>query len=180
MSQIDAKWVPITNETTLHENDLINCWEVIDEEKCLVVYRVLGPKSKYFEGMIPIREMSRAGKVLTKNERMTASVPFDHFIKNKSSLLVDKSYDQMNWPKSLNEAVSKLRSQFTEKQLLEIQQLSKEEFELRYLGVGSWIRNQFGLWRGNFNLLLDCDELNPEPDNVSNVILEKLWESLQT
>lgn len=179
MTQLDAKWIPITNEITLHENDLLDCWKVIDGEKCLVIYRVLGDKSEYLEGMVPIQEMSRSGKALKENERNTVSVPFNHFIENKFSLLLDKSHDQMNWPKSFGEAVLKLKLQFTEKQLLEIQQLSKEEFDSKYLTVGYWIRNHFGLWRGNFTLLLDCDKSNPEPDHVSEVIIEKFWKYLQ-
>jgi hypothetical protein len=177
---LNAKWVPITNETTLHENDLINFLEVVKGEKCVVTYRVLGNEHDYFEGMVPIQEISRAGKALKENERIITSVSFKIFIEKEFQLLLDKSYDHTFWPKSLDEAVSKLKSQFTEDQLLEIQLLSKEEFETKHLWLGSWIRNYFGLWRGNFALLLDCDESNPLPDNVSDIIRNKLWESLQS
>jgi len=58
--------------------------------------------------------------------------------------------------------------------------------------LGLWIRNTYGLWRGNRELLADCARLgdpgdgSPEgahpridPDHASSLILGAAWDRLQ-
>ncbi len=58
MSQtFDSKWIRVTNDVTLHENDLDRRLEIIKGKEYVVIYRVLGSEYNLIEGMIPIQEM---------------------------------------------------------------------------------------------------------------------------
>ena len=67
---------------------------------------------------------------------------------------------------------------------VELQQMCKlewKEFDSNFNGFGGlsmWIRNYFGLNRGNFDLALDCNIDNPTPDDVSAIIVYYFWEFL--
>lgn len=176
---LSAKIIPIAKDTTLNENDIISYWQIIDGKKTRVEYKVLGAKHDFFEGMVPVMEMSIGGKALKENKRIVFSFPFDFFIENSFDLLIDESYDQMFWPKNLNEAIAKLRLEYTNDQLAEISRMTFDEYENNYLFLGSWIRNYFGLWRGNYDLLINCDENDASADNVSSVIKKGFFNSLQ-
>ncbi|MHA1918479.1 MAG: DUF6794 domain-containing protein, partial [Promethearchaeota archaeon] len=43
-----------------------------------------------------------------------------------------------------------------------------------------WVRNEFGLWQGNDELLKSCAKKDPliHPDDVSSIIIEELWKKL--
>ena len=51
-----------------------------------------------------------------------------------------------------------------------------------HFSLGSYIRNEFGLWFENDNLLNDCRRISNEPslhpDSASSVIIEELWKRL--
>lgn len=50
-----------------------------------------------------------------------------------------------------------------------------------HFSYGMYIRNHYGLWRGNKILLEDaCGMLPCHPDNASHVIIERTWRALQT
>ena len=55
------------------------------------------------------------------------------------------------------------------------------------MGLGQYIRNRFGLWKGNEELLRSCSEhaekvgrprLGQHPDDASATIIDALWERL--
>ena len=57
---------------------------------------------------------------------------------------------------------------------------NKEDLIHYYFGLGMYIRNAFGLWRGNKALLDDCSKGEQvHPDTVSMIIIEALWEDLR-
>lgn len=81
------------------------------------------------------------------------------------------------WPKTVEEAVTTLHDVLTRRQKRRLRSMKRDElFELHFT-LGQWIRNSFGLWRGNEELLEDAGTFHP--DDASMVIIEKLWESLQ-
>ena len=59
------------------------------------------------------------------------------------------------------------------------------EFDLPLLqtSLGSYIRNIFGLWEGNEELMASCatmiDKEDLHPDEAAMVIIEELWKKLQ-
>jgi hypothetical protein len=58
-----------------------------------------------------------------------------------------------------------------------VRDTKKEDLISFHHGWGTEIRNNFGLWRGNTNLLADCRA--EEPDGASMVIIEAVWQRLQ-
>ena len=56
---------------------------------------------------------------------------------------------------------------------------------LTHRSLGMWIRNNFGLWSGNDELVADLlthyeyEEFAVQGDDASGVILNKLWERLR-
>ena len=45
-----------------------------------------------------------------------------------------------------------------------------------HMGMGTWIRNQFGLWHGNQKLFEAC---GGHPDSASMVIIDAAWRCLR-
>lgn len=92
-------------------------------------------------------------------------------------------------PQTLSEAVTRLKDILPEKDLDHIKNMGKEEDVITlHMGLGNWVRNNFGLWVGNLSLKRDCfpdKASNPyaintiEPDDCSHEILKALWRDLQ-
>jgi len=67
--------------------------------------------------------------------------------------------------------------------------MSRRDLISLHHGFGTWIRNNFGLWRGNRSLLLDCERIEKprshrirgmmHPDDASTTITRALWRSLR-
>lgn len=84
-----------------------------------------------------------------------------------------------NWPKTLEEAVAELKNEFGKEEIDKIKKMKRNEFDINYLFLGQYIRNQFGLWAGNKELLHNVLPNKPEPDNVSQIIIEKLFNDVK-
>ena len=82
-----------------------------------------------------------------------------------------------SWPSTLNEAVGRLIAEMDEADKKRIRETQKDDLISFHHGWGTWIRNDFGLWRGNTNLLADCHA--EDPDSASMVIIEAVWQKLQ-
>ena len=96
-----------------------------------------------------------------------------------------------NYPKTVAEAVNRLLSALSEKDKEEIKKTSKDDLINLHFGLGQYIRNAFGLWRENEELLKACcpmdkypEETRPylflDPDEASGVIIDALWERLRS
>ncbi len=82
-------------------------------------------------------------------------------------------------PKSLKEAVETLKILLTQEELDQIASKTEAELLLYHFSLGMFIRNGFGLWGGNRELLRDCGSTRMHPDDASGVIISALWEDLQ-
>jgi YVTN family beta-propeller protein len=78
------------------------------------------------------------------------------------------------WPKTVDEAVETLLNILSEKDQEYLRTLPEKDLPLLHMGLGMWIRNTFGLWAGNRDLLTSCGSPDMHPDNCSGVILEAL------
>jgi hypothetical protein len=58
-----------------------------------------------------------------------------------------------------------------------IRDTKKEDLISFHHGWGTGIRDEFGLWRGNTNLMTACHA--DHPDDASMVIIEAVWQKLQ-
>jgi hypothetical protein len=82
-------------------------------------------------------------------------------------------------PKTVDEAVQVLKTKWLKPKDRDwILRNSKDEvLDRLYMGFGTGMRNQFGLWGDNQALRDSCGTQNPEA--CSEVILYKLWESVR-
>jgi hypothetical protein len=95
-----------------------------------------------------------------------------------------------DWPSTLIEAVDRLMSTLTPDELDAIGHMSEGELISLHFSLGMRIRNEFGLWQGNDDLLASCcpDVTDPymlmiikhDPDGASGRIIDALWKRLQT
>jgi hypothetical protein len=95
-----------------------------------------------------------------------------------------------NWPSTLTEAVDRLMSTLTPDELNAIRHTPEEELISLHFSLGMRIRNTFGLWQGNDDLLHSCcahvndpwlrESVLHDPERPSGRMVEALWERLQS
>jgi hypothetical protein len=81
------------------------------------------------------------------------------------------------WPKTVDQAVTRLIEGMDDADKKMVRDTKKEDLIQFHHGWGTGIRNEFGLWKGNTNLLADCHA--EHPDDASMVIVRTAWERLQ-
>lgn len=166
----------ITKETKLSQGDfLYNYNQTI---KQIIHYEIVRIDNEN----VRIRTMALTGLPIRKNERQDIEFGIATLIKRKFYLLDDELNDRDFWPKTIDEAVEKLILKYSRKELKMIKAMDWIEFSNKYNSIGGialWIRNYFGLYRGNYDLLLDCDMEEADADNVSSIIVYKLWEKVK-
>ena len=94
----------------------------------------------------------------------------------------DKPLSRREQPKTVEEAVDRLLSDFTEDQKEELRGV--DNAIALHFGIGMYIRNNFGLWSGNGKLMKSCQEESGQkyplqPDDASGVILEALLQKVK-
>ena len=61
--------------------------------------------------------------------------------------------------------------------------LTEEELSLLHINLGEYIRNEFGLWSGNKDLMVSCCKIvnmdKIHEDTASTIIIRELWENLR-
>jgi hypothetical protein len=85
------------------------------------------------------------------------------------------------WPKTMDEAVERLMVELSDEDKKILKSTPKKELVKYHFGFGMHIRNEFGLWKGNKDLLESCcgGGYSHDPDEASSVIIRALWERLQ-
>jgi hypothetical protein len=81
-----------------------------------------------------------------------------------------------DWPKTLDEAASRIIDQMKETDKKRARDISAEELAQFHMSWGMSIRNSFGLWKENDSLLRSCGV--EHPDDASGVIIENVWRKL--
>ena len=85
---------------------------------------------------------------------------------------------QKKWPKTVDEAVDRILLMISEEDKNTIKNCqSKDDMSVYHASLGTWIRNNFGLWRDNKQLIQSCGG-HTHPDDNSAVILLALWDKL--
>jgi hypothetical protein len=82
------------------------------------------------------------------------------------------------WPKTVEEAVTRILTDMSDADKKGVRDTKKQDLILFHHDWGMGIRNDFGLWRSNTNLIVDCHAAHP--DDASMVIIEAVWRKLQT
>lgn len=94
---------------------------------------------------------------------------------------MDKDIDEVRaeWPKTLDEAVKRLLAELSKKEKKALKETKEDDLIMLHHGFGTDIRNVFGLWDGNEELLKSCGGEWIHPDSASMVIIEAAWRRLQ-
>lgn len=93
--------------------------------------------------------------------------------------------DVIGWgyPKTLEEAVEKLISEMPLKDRVFVAGLGFERLNLVELALGSYVRQNLGLWTGNTELIESCRAYSGRPsltaDQGATIILQALWKRLR-
>ncbi|MGY6217358.1 DUF6794 domain-containing protein [Methylolobus aquaticus] len=99
--------------------------------------------------------------------------------------------DELDYPRTVREAVAVLVERLDDQQKAEVAALAKDDLIELHFGLGQYVRNAFGLWGANPELLDDCareralrrgDADSPalmiNPDDAAMFLLETLWHRL--
>ena len=88
---------------------------------------------------------------------------------------------QKQWPATIDEAVGVVIATLSDEDKATISAMAESELIGLHMGLGAWIRNNLGLWKGNDALMQAIRERDPEihPDDASMVIVEAVWERLR-
>ncbi len=64
--------------------------------------------------------------------------------------------DRETWPSTINEAAARIVANLSPAERAGLASLSDGDLFAQHFGMGMQIRNNFGLWRGNTQLLDEC------------------------
>ena len=88
-----------------------------------------------------------------------------------------------NKPKTVDEAVERLISELSLRDKVKIAKMDRENSLYLHKTLGSHIRQEFGLWSGNIELLESCRLLTGQDqchvDRASAMIIDALWARLK-
>ena len=88
------------------------------------------------------------------------------------------SIESKRWPTTVDEAVDLIIVHMTEEEKEELCSTSKEGLLMFHFELGMCIRNSFGLWKGNTELLESCGAAFMHADSASVAIIEAVWQRL--
>jgi hypothetical protein len=81
------------------------------------------------------------------------------------------------WPKTLDEAVKFCLLTMTAQEKSALKNTSEDNLIMFHFGWAMRIRNEFGMWAGNDELIRSCGE--SEPDGASMAIVRAVWDALR-
>jgi len=84
----------------------------------------------------------------------------------------------LNYPKTVTEAVDILMHILPKEDLAKLKSRSETDLFDLHFGLGQWIRNNFGLWEENYELMHNCGAKNQ--DDASLFIIRALWKNLNS
>jgi hypothetical protein len=96
---------------------------------------------------------------------------------------LDKIKQSAPLPKTVDEAVKRLISDMSLKDRIIVANMAEIELSLLHANLGEYIRNEFGLWSGNQDLMTSCcffaKKENVQQDEASSIIIGELWKRLR-
>jgi ribosomal protein S27E len=88
----------------------------------------------------------------------------------------DVTHEKNDVPRTADQALERLMEELPTDTLLAVRDADPTELCLFHFGLGTWIRNHFGLWKGNMELVRDVGA--HEPDGASSALLKRLQKHL--
>ena len=86
--------------------------------------------------------------------------------------------EKETWPRTLEEAVDSIISTMPKKDAPLIMKTPRNDLVKYHHGWGTGIRNAFGLWKGNPELMQSACGKECHPDDASMKIIEAVWDRL--
>jgi hypothetical protein len=138
------------------------------------VLNVAGPRASkdrqiYSDVVIILEQVIK----ILADEDEKSSVDFNPDTKRKQSEL----------PKNVDQAVERLIDELSLKDRTTISNMDEGELINLHHSLGEYIRNEFGLWSGNDDLMSSCCKIAKvdkiHEDTASTIIIEALWERLR-
>ena len=83
------------------------------------------------------------------------------------------------WPRTIEQAVVDILRDMPEDDKQRLRDTSSSDLIMFHMGWGMGIRNQFGLWRGNHDLMLSACGRPCHPDDASMLVIEAVWRAVQ-
>jgi hypothetical protein len=84
--------------------------------------------------------------------------------------------DAEHWPVTMDATIHDLLLHLPAS---ETSKLNRENLISAYPDLGLYIKNRYGLWRGNDQLILSACGARCHPDDAAMKIIEALWRKLQ-
>ena len=76
--------------------------------------------------------------------------------------------DSASWPATVSEAAARIVRALSRREKSGLASASDEDLYAHHFGLGASIRNNFGLWEGNTDLLDDCTQRAQSTDRKAN------------
>lgn len=173
--EIKSQYESITFSTNLQPGQIVLTYQRDPTQNHDVTAHQI---TKVDNKVVTAQRMAVNGVPLKVEQRIVSIFKVEDLVQNRSSLLIDEANDKDDWPKTLSEAIKMLLEMYTDTELSDISQMSWSKFQMDFVfsGLDQWVRNYFGLWRGNYDLLLDSMIDKVDPDNTSIYILYHFWE----
>jgi hypothetical protein len=85
------------------------------------------------------------------------------------------------WPATIDEAVGVVIATLSDEDQATIAAMAESELIGLHFGLGAWIRNNLGLWKGNDRLMMAVRKGDQpmHPDDASMVIVHAVWGRLR-
>ena len=82
-------------------------------------------------------------------------------------------------PRTVDEAVERVLAKLSDSEKESISIMDEGELHQLHFSLGIWIRNNFGLWQGNKELLRSCGSEDMHEDDASAIIIKAVWKRLK-
>jgi hypothetical protein len=85
---------------------------------------------------------------------------------------------QVYIPKDLDDCIAKLEKLLSKKTIAEMKSGPERDMAMYHHGLGMWIRNKWGLWKGSRLSKWFNEKGIRHPDDMSGIILDSFWRHL--
>ena len=171
---MNGSWKKIEQSTRYSGGDFVRRFVDGDEYR----YKIIGPST--LDGFLELLEIAINGIGHAPEKRMPYHLAGWFLMENDFEIYDEGLPEESEWPRTRRQAVEALKKELDDEAIQRIQALGPDDFYQLHHDLGTFIRNQFGLWRGNDELLHDVDPEEPEPDHVSGIILSAFYKEVSS
>ena len=83
------------------------------------------------------------------------------------------------WPRTVDAAADTLLRLLSKRDRQALRQFQRSDLVSLHFELGMLVRNEFGLWSGNRELLASCGSSDQGAEDCSPIIIDRAWEKLQ-